>query len=450
MDGVPLELRLSLSSSKSCSDQDLPPRKATSAPSEMSLGQVAPKNSHSSKDSRHDSDDEVLPEVQEMQKQPLSNVSFEQLARLAQQEEYERRHTTSLEADIRRLVSSNSLDRRLRESLSIAYGNMIDQYKGGDQAGFTGLYEACERLTTRTYTKDQTMIVRDYSHIPEEAQESNDMEVPSVIHMLQPSDQDSVIAFLNKIRMDLDYLAHLVSRLPSEELTALTSSYHPAGVDLSVLPNHSHGRTSAYSRDSQMMKLSRRMDSLDRFHTQDPFFVLLYGIFDSSAPSGSEEYRRKTEVWSRTCAKVMTERKPGSEEFVVATIDAFCESSDWRSRPEMESFLMQILAEGSFLLDPPTEPCLEKPGSMEPDSASHAIAVAEFFDRQTRRLFDLLAARDTAHVVPHGVLEFIHAILRHIRDARIRELAKKFVVSRWFFASFLSSVLIYPEVGLRL
>ncbi|KAL9127773.1 MAG: hypothetical protein Q9217_003403 [Psora testacea] len=446
VDSVPIELKLSLPSSKSSSDQDLPAAKIKTPDSENSTDQGAPKDTRLPDSISDGSCNDMEVETQAVEELGAADISLAELARLAQQDDYESRHTASLETDLGRLSLLTGSNRRLRDSLSIAYGNMIDQYKGDDQAGFTGLYEACERLTAQSSMPDESMPAMNDRIAAEKAQDSQSTEGQSLIHMLGPDDQDSITAFLNKIRTDLDYLANLISSLPPRELTALTSSYHPAGVDLSVLPNHSHGRTHAYSRDSQMMKLSRRMDSIDRFHNQDPYFALLYGVFDTSSALASMEHRRKADVWARTCAKVMTEGKLGSEEFTIATIDAFNGSYEWTLKPEMELYLLQMLAEGSFLLHPPAEPSPEKLNSMPPDGASHAIAVADFFDLQTRRLFTMLASGLPSAAVPQGVLHFIHAILCQIHDIRVRELAKKFIVSRWYFASFLSSILVYPEV----
>ena len=450
---IPLELRIPLPLSHSGSEQDL------------QEGRVTPHNLHSSqngppveKDAEsstlasdtQDESDHIVQEGSEAKEDVKSPpMPLEDLRGLLREEEYQKYRVNSLRADTKGLMLSNGLNRRLADTVSIAYGNMIDQYKGDDQAGFTGLFEASERLISHCKSMDQKFRKsRDSGAIGPPLDSTPGEEAICPLYELPLEDQDSITVFLDKLRTDLDYLADLICDLSSPELTALTSSYHPAGVDLSVLPNHSHGRTQAYSRDSQMMKLSRRMDNLDRFHHQDPYFNLLFGIFDSSSPVGSSEYSRKTKVWARTCAKVMTEGKLGSDEFVIATIDSFVDTTHWALKPDIELYLLSILAEGYFLLEPPTDSPPEKPGSVEPDHARYAIAVAEFFDKHTRKLFSLLTAASSTEVVPQGVLNFIHCILHQITDAQMRELAKKFIVSRWYFASFLSSLLMYPEVGL--
>ena len=449
---LPLELKIPLPSSPVDSDnipqQNARERQDAPGVQNMEVEMPEEKVSIPATEKKDSSKTEDVSKESPVEHHIAAHISLADLATLVQEEEYSRSLTSSMKKDAEKLALANGLNRRLRDTLSIAYGNMIDQYKGDDQAGFTGLFEASERLVSHCSAQASKVPSKDPSEIAAESPEASSSQAErSPMYRLRQEDQDAISSFLNRLRTDLDYLAELVSHLPSDGLTALTSSYHPAGVDLSVLPNHSHGRTQAFSRDSQMMKLSRRMDAIDRFHTQDPYFTMLYGLFDSSSPPASLEHRRKTEIWARTCAKIMSEGKPGNDEFAIATIDSFVDTTRWTLKPDMELYILQVLAEGSFLLDPPPEHVPERPMLEEPDRASHAIAKAEYFDKHTRRLFSMFTGGSPFDVVPEGVLRFIHATLRHIRDPESRERAKRFSVGTWFFGCFLSSVLVYPEVG---
>lgn len=266
-------------------------------------------------------------------------------------ESYQRHRAISALARRNHLSLSCGLERRLISTLTIAYGNMIDQYKTDDQAGFAGLYEACEQLRISCdmtgHSIEQLGLSFEKDTIPIE-----DVETRSCIQMLPPGSQDTILTFLTQIRTEPHFLSDKISKLSPSELTVLTSSYHPAGIDYSVLQNHSHGKTQIYSRDSQMMKLSRRMDNLHRFHNGDPFFALLYGVFDSSAKPSSLENHRRTDIWSTVCAqnfvKAFTETRPGSDELAIATLDAFANFHDWPLKSKVETYLMGILSEGFF------------------------------------------------------------------------------------------------------
>ena len=379
-----------------------------------------------------------------------SPISLEELARLVELERCQRSRTSSIEADLDNLSLSCGLDRRLISTLSIAYGNLIDQYKTDDQAGFGGLYEACEQLRASCDTARATFSPADLDP-QKNALSRVDLESRSSFQMLPIDDQRIIMAFLTRIRTEPDFLSDRISSMSPSELTALTSSYHPAGIDFSVLPNHSHGKTQFYSRDSQMMKLSRRMDNLQRFHNQDPLFALLYGVFDSSSRPGSPEHFRRTDIWSTICARNFTEGfnnegKPGSDELAIAALDAFANFQDWGMKPKIETYLMKTLAEGSFLLDPDGQATTFN-DPIELHNARAAIAEAGFFDKALTDLLGLLTTEPRNQAVPETALAFVHAILCKIEDRRLRLWAKHFIVCRWYFATFISSIVVYPEVS---
>ena len=378
-----------------------------------------------------------------------SPIPLEELAHLVELERCQRSRAVAIETDIDRLSLSCGLDRRLISTLSIAYGNLIDQYKTDDQAGFGGLYEACEQLKASCDTAGATTYHAGPS--PEnDAVLPKDLDRRSSIHLLPPNDQDLIVAFLTRIRTEPDFLSDRISSLTPTELTALTSSYHPAGIDFSVLPNHSHGKTQYYSTDSQMMKLSRRMDNVHHFHNRDPLFTLLYGVFDSFSRPGSSEHFRRTDVWSTTCARIFTEgftgAKPGGDELAIATLDSFANFQDWGMKPAIETYLMKILVEGSFLLDPDRQ-TMNSSDPMEIHKAKAAIAEADFLDKALTELVGLLATESRNQAVPETALNFVHAVLRKIEDRKLRLRAKHFIVCRWYFATFVSSIVVYPEVS---
>lgn len=377
-------------------------------------------------------------------------ISLEELAHLVELEDHQRCRTFSTETDMDRLSLSCGLDRRLISTLSVAYGNLIDQYKTDDQAGFAGLYEACEQLKASCDVAG-TPINPTGPSLEKIPSRPGDLEIRSCVQMLPAEDQGTIIAFLTWIRTEPNFLSDRISSMSPSELTALTSSYHPAGIDFSVLPNHSHGKTQFYSRDSQMMKLSRRMDNLHRFHNQDPFFSLLYGVFDSSSRPGSSEHFRRTDIWSTVCARNFIEgfaqAKPGSDELVIATLDAFANFEDWSMKSIIETYIMKTLADGSFLLDPEARQLVDSNESIETQNAKAAVAEADFFDKALAHLFGLLTTGTHHRAVPETALIFIHSVLRKIEDRKLRLRAKHFIVCRWYFATFVSSIVVYPEVS---
>lgn len=455
-DQIPIELKIPLPSSSACSDEEEEPGKNAeeivqnwSKPQESGLHGIHER----AQNWRPGEGKDMRPEAHESEEPLDHRITVEEVAQLVELEAYQKRRTLSAHAEIRELSLSCGLRRRLINTLSIAYGNMIDQYKTDDQAGFAGLFEAgeslkaaCERRTaSQEYTSQGSR---------QDIQDAAGIEDRPGIHMLPAAEQEILVRFITQIRTDPGFLSEKISRLSHAELTALTSSYHPAGIDFSILQNHSHGKSQFFSRDSQMMKLSRRMDNLHHFHTQDPFFALLYSVFDSSARLGSQEYLRRQHVWSIACAQTMIQGfggpRPGSDEFAIASFDAFSHIQNWGLTSKMETYIMDVLAKGSFLVDASTNQAVNFKEPLETTNAKAAVAEADFFENALTDLFDILGTQRFQHAVPVEALAFAHAVLREIDDSKLRLRAQQFIVIRWYFATFISSIAVYPEVCPRL
>ena len=375
-----------------------------------------------------------------------SNTSLDELARLVDAERFQRRRAISATYRLEQQSIMRGVNRRLGSTMMIAYGNLIDQYKGDDQAGFAGLYECLERVKSMcnqedTKFKGDGILDEDVLHRDRSDQQMWTQGLPT-------EDRKCIVDFLTRLRTDPDYLANRITQLEPSELAALTSSHHPAGVDLSVLANHSHGMTQFYSQDSQMMKLSRRMDNLQHFHDQDPFFILIYSLFDSTATAGSLEYARRNDIWSSTCAKVITNRKSGGDELIIAAADSFTSLEEWKLKPQMEVYLQTVLTEGAFLLEPTINVPSNPNESLESKNASHAVRVANFFENALDSLFHLIASEPHQEALPKTAQDFVQSTIRKVQDPQMQLRAKQFLISRWYFASFMSSVMVYPEVSI--
>ena len=453
LDTLPIELKVPLPSSSCCSEQDFQPVKTD--PDVPKTDQIPGKdqNQHESKDYDFDAHmknfgkEYVEPDHDRPQDGGPRIASLEELAELAEVESQQRVRVVSAGSESDRLSIAYGLKRRLCNTLKIAYGNLIDQYKSDDQAGFAGLHETLERLKETCTVQTQVLMANSAAHDAEIIGEAPGRESNLFwIQQLSDSNVRTVLDLLLWLRNDPDFLATRIGMLSPLELGALTSSYHPAGVEFSVLANHSHGTTQMYSRDSQMMKLSRRMDNIQHFHDQDPFFTLMYCLFDTGAMPNSLEYSKRTEVWSSVCAKLITDQKTGNEELIIAVADAFMGFEDWDLKPRMEVYLQNVLAEGSFLVDPLANPLLGPNDSLESRTADYSLRVDEFFKKALSDLFDLIALAPHGEALPRTPRDFVQATIGKIRDPQLQATAKDFLISRWYFASFLSSILVYPEV----
>ncbi|KAL6722278.1 hypothetical protein ACLMJK_001385 [Lecanora helva] len=447
-DELPIELKVPLPSSSTCSDHDEAKEKVVADPViGYPEGQKEDLHSNRTETDKAGKPEDNIDEIRQPEDSFVDpSVTLEELTQLLDLETYEKYQALSSQTRLEQLQLSCGLHRRLISTLSIAYGNMIDQYKTDDQAGFAGLYEACEQLKSSCEVKSSPRIGLSQSH---KVDREDSTLVPG-IQTLSSKEQDSMLAFITRLRTEPTFMSERISELSSTEFTALTSSYHPAGIDFSILQNHSHGKSQFFSKDSQMMKLSRRMDNLHWFHNRDPFFAMLYGIFDCAAKPGTCEYTRRIEIWSAICTKTMLQgfagSRPGSDELAIASMDAFANVQDWPLKSKIEVYLMGILAKGVPILEPAISSSSDVKEPPETHNAKAAIAETDFFEDALTDLFDFLTRGNVQQAVPPGALSFAHGVLRRIEDPKLRVRAQQFIVIRWYFATLMSSILVYPEV----
>lgn len=377
----------------------------------------------------------------------MPSVSLDDLGMLFELEQYVSRHAQSVRSDLDELFRSVTVSRRLIHTSSLAYSNLINHFRNNDHGGFAGAYQASEE------------VVDDCAQagLPPQAQsvhgrgnkwETLDLEGQSRswIQKLPAANQEDIFEFLLRIRTDRNFLSDCVFRLSLSDLHALTSSYQFSGSGDSVLQNYIRGQSRNHGKDHVAGKLTPGIETLREFHKKDVMFTLLHGVFDDSAKQGSQEYLLRTDVWSNVCARLLSAGKQGSEDFVVTMLDAFSRFQEWKLKPKMEMYLMRLLSEGAFLLDPPPPADFKQP--IEIQNAQAVVAISNFFDKALQELFQLLADGQPQIGVPDSALDFAHAILGQIQDPKIRLQARMSIATRWYFSSFISNIIVHPEVGL--
>ena len=374
------------------------------------------------------------------------DITLDELARLIELERYEGHRSLSAQNRLHQLYLSAGLKRRLSRIASLTYRRMVGLYKVSDQAGFVAIHQAYEDLSNECQAANSAPQVGNWHHGGEDsAAKPRIPPISPCIQDLSLAISEDILKFLVNIRTNDGFLSGCISRMSPTELTALTSSYQPVALVGSVLQNHSHVKARAKGYGSRGGTLNPGLNALRTFHRNDPYHLLLYGVFDDSAKPYSKEYRLRSDTWSTTCARVLVDGKRGSDEFAITTLDAFAGFQKWVQVPRLEAFLMETLHQGAFLLDPPQPTDFKQP--VEIRNAQSVIAGSHFFDKVLKILFQLLTDGPLEAAVPQSALDFAHATLRKIGDPRVRLKAKTFIVSKWYFQSLLSNILVYPEVS---
>ena len=336
------------------------------------------------------------------------------------------------------------LERRLLDTLAYAHRLMTDDFRSLDQHSFVKANDTCEDLTTKLSALSRTF--KDPSLYKVDEPATGELFEPTWLQQLPYAQQESLLTFLNRIRTDTGYLANCLCELSSADILALTSSYQSKYPNESILPGYhsskSHGRFGARSKDSGVPFL----EDIRGLLQDNPLFTILHGLFDESLGPESGEYRQKVEVLSTVCAKVMIGGKRGSDELVIAILDSISAPQATGIQAKLEAYLLKVLQDGSSILEPPLKSYEFSKQPVEIRNANVAIASSNFFERCSAELFELLA-KELSQFVPIGAVMFVQTILGKIADPVLRTRATKFIVSKWFFCSFISNLLIYPEVS---
>lgn len=348
-----------------------------------------------------------------------------------------------LQAKLEHLRFYCGLQRRLITTFGYANRFMTERFRGVDQQSFVGAYDSCEDLV-----KEVTAInhaTEKFKPYEVESSSSDEAIGPTWMHSLPPVQQESLLKILNRIRVDPEYLASCFCKLPSAELMALTFSYRSKAPVDSVLPGYqpkkSHGRHDVQVKDS---KIASIQDIRELFQ-DDPLFTILHGLFDESSGPDSWEHCQRIEVLSTVCARVMAGGKRGSDDLVTTILDSFSGQEAMGTQVKLEAFLLNVLQNGSSLLDLPVDFSGGSKQPVEIRNANAAIASSNFFERCSTEFLALLS-NELYQIIPRDLVGFVQAVLRKIEDPVLRTRAKNFIVPKWFFCSFVSNILIYPEV----
>lgn len=336
------------------------------------------------------------------------------------------------------------LERRLLDTFAHAHRLMAFQFRNTDQPGFVRSYDVCEELTRYIGAMYRPVEGEPYS---DGSVDPDERFMSTWTDFLSPLQRESLLAFLTQIRCDPGYLATCLCKLSSAELSALTSSYRFESPICSVLPGSRSGKGYGHSRGLPKNMNGPMVEQVQGFFQDDPLFTILHGIFDESPGQGYWEYCQRIDVLSTACAKIMVGGKRGSDDLASAMLDSFASLRSMSAKPKLEAYLLKVLHDGTSILEMPLDHFGNSSQPVEIRNANVVIAKSNFFEKCSADFFSLLV-EELPQILPAVAIRFIQAVLRKIEDPLVRNRAKNFIVSRWFFCSFISNILIQPEVSL--
>lgn len=388
------------------------------------------------------------PEVSQEEIRPAlplePKVSFEEFAIQYRRRQHAEAQRRSLEHRLVATKVSICLSARLLRVAAAVQKGLVEAFKHGDKPGFVTIYsaihdlqEACDSAFRRTLHRQDPLEEPSLSLHSERTRSSGFM------HQLSPKARSGLLEILNLVRTDPRFLFDRISSLTPSQLAALTSSVISDTGD-SVL-----SFTASRSRNQPLFSKRNSAHSVPfkdyalAFERTDPLSVLLFNVFAVPLDWDPAEAHLRLDVWSSTCAKLISHGDSRYHPFVGHVLSYWSLCSDWKAKPKLELYLMDVLQKGAFLLENIESPVASSFGVDPPDPLK-TDAAEEFFDAAVQTLFEVLDDADAG--LPSATLEFGNAILTKIAAPESQDRFLEYIFIQWFFSRFLYNTLTFPEV----
>lgn len=372
-------------------------------------------------------------------------TTLEELAHLVRLSTYQERKRAHSRIRLQRSLISTALSARLARCGELAHRTLVDNFRADEKKNFASLYNAIHDVRNSCdATRRYALLEPDLDNGRTNPNGGEDPGTLSTfIHEIPEGARKTLLKFLTQIRTNPDYLASRISSLTPAELSALTVFHQGLEPIDSVLPFHTRTKAHAPSSHRNSAHIPSAVERLLSFQRHDPLSALIHTCFANSAGPDSVEDLRRTDVWATACARLITESKTGTEQFICSVLNVWTAMRDWSGRSNMEWYLMKILEDGAFLL----EKAEDQAGTrirVEPRNAKDSIAADEFYTTAVQRLFEIVNDPG-AGGIPEGLIELGNAMLRKL-DPKFHFSTRRFLVSKWLFSVFLLNVIIHPEV----
>ncbi|KAG0134355.1 hypothetical protein HOY82DRAFT_602549 [Tuber indicum] len=369
-------------------------------------------------------------------------TSLAELAHLVKLQSYQEHKHLQSRIRLHKSLVSSAVSARLTRSGELCHKALVDYFKSDQKSDFATLYNALHDVRNSCEATRRFAMLEPELDSAKPSNSSDDNEGPrgltSFLHEIPVQARDTILSFISMIRSSPTFLANRLARLTNSELESLVRHHYQPNPQESILPQQVPRRGNAASRNTtSQIPVPSPVERLLAFHRNDPLYTILHTIFANSTGPDSAEDRRRTDVWATTCAKLICENK--GESFLLVVMDSWAAMREWPAKANLEICLMNLIQEGSFLVD-------ENNGGSQADlRGKQDLLAEEFWIKAEKKLLEVLDDDPSAGGIPEGILELGHAILQKIDDPKKQRQAEIILVAKWFFQRFLTNGVAYPE-----
>ncbi|KAM5472010.1 hypothetical protein MauCBS54593_003417 [Microsporum audouinii] len=371
----------------------------------------------------------------EMASEPIITVSqFAHQFHLQRYQEGQRRASLLRLSDLHVSVHFSA---RLLRVAAVSHKGLVDSLRHGDKSTFASVYNAVHDIREVCESTVRRNIL---DHDPLVGTGSVKGRPHTFLHRLSTESRTDLLEILTLVRTDPQFLFECVSALTPSQLAALVSPVH--SLEISSSPD-SRGRSqpssSFYKRGTSQSPAFK--DYAFSFERTDPLSALVFNVYSTTLDPDSSEAQLRLDVWSSTCAKLISYGGSGQYNFVGHLLNMWSGLGEWKAKSKFEIYLMDILQNGAFLLEQSNTRHSDMDGDafdpMKTDVAE------QFFRTSVQALFEVLDDSDGGF--PAGALEFGRAIVEKLglSDSRRRFLG--YIFYQWFFGKFIHNAMCFPE-----
>ncbi|KAK2756424.1 hypothetical protein FQN54_005316 [Arachnomyces sp. PD_36] len=373
---------------------------------------------------------------------PEPRVSLEEFA----SEFWLQRHQESQRRNLQKRVHATRISiclsaRLVRTGTTVQKG-LIESFKHGDKSGFVSIYnsihdvrEGCESSWRRVIRGHDPLVSS-----PTGTLDSDRGHSANFAQQLTAKSQKDLLEILHLARTDSQFLFERIGSLMPAQLSALLSSIHSPEANDPVSTLASRGKSqylfSKRNVATQSATFKEHAVALERTSSMS---ALIFNIFAAPTDQDSAEARLRLDVWSSTCAKLISQGGNGHHTLLGHLLSSWSTIGQWKAKMKFELYLMDILQKGAFLLEPMTNLGLD----METLDHLRSDLAEEFFESAVRDLFEVLDDSDGG--LPSGSLQFGNAVFGKLNLPETRNRFLEYTFFQWFFLKFLHNAIAFPE-----
>ncbi|WEW56089.1 hypothetical protein PRK78_001524 [Emydomyces testavorans] len=367
-------------------------------------------------------------------------VSFIQFARqfqFQQHQSIQKRNALQRLWDLRISIALSA--RLLRVAATVQKG-LVENFKYGDKAGFISIYNTIHEIRD-LWDSCSRHHVQSHDDLSGSSLDSPCIHPCSFTQRLTPRSREDFLDILTRVRTNPNFLFQCLDNLTPAQLSALISPAHALEVgDASSPLGSRHKPPSLFSRRTSSHSHAFKEHAF-AFERTDPLSALLFNVYAAPLASNSPEARLRLDVWSSTCAKLISYGGSGHYSFIGQILSIWSSATEWKAKPKFEIYLMDVLQKGAFLLEYPDSRRL----GLDSDSFDplRTDVAEQFFQSAVHGLFAVLDDSDAG--LPTGAIELGNAILEKIGTTETRQRFLDFIFFQWLFRKFLPNALCYPE-----